>query len=59
LIETNAGIVTGADGERSVETGDIIAYDAREPHGMRAASERLIIAAVIAPRRGSRSGGAT
>jgi quercetin dioxygenase-like cupin family protein len=53
LIVSGAGIVTGADGERSVRSGDIVAYDAREPHGMRAGAEQLIVAAVIAPRPGT------
>ncbi len=48
------GLVEGADGERAVKPGDIIAYDMNEPHGMRAADERLVIAAVIAPRPGTR-----
>lgn len=50
LIVSGAGRVAGADGERSVKAGDIVAYDAREPHGMRAGAEQLVIAAVIAPR---------
>lgn len=50
LIVSGAGIVAGTDGERSVRSGDIVACDAREPHGMRAGAEQLIVAAVIAPR---------
>jgi mannose-6-phosphate isomerase-like protein (cupin superfamily) len=53
MILEGSGIVTGGDGERMVRTGDIVAYDQREPHGMRATSERLVIAAVIAPRPGA------
>ena len=53
-IISGSGIVVGAEGERAVSAGDIVAYDVQEPHGMRAESERLIIAAVIAPRPGSR-----
>ncbi len=47
-----SGIVSGADGEREVRAGDIVAYAPNEQHGMRATSERLILAAVIAPRPG-------
>lgn len=50
MIVSGAGTVAGADGERSVSSGDIVAYDPREPHGMRAGAEQLVIAAVIAPR---------
>jgi len=49
-IISGSGTVTGADGERAVKTADMVAYDAQEPHGMRAGAERLVIAAVIAPR---------
>lgn len=52
MILEGRGVVSGADGERQVKAGDIVAYDPREPHGMRAPSERLVIAAVIAPRPG-------
>ncbi len=53
LIVNGSGIVSGADGERAVRAGDIVAYEAREPHGMRAGDEQLVIAAVIAPRPGT------
>ena len=57
-VISGTGIVIGGDAERAVKAGDVIAYDTGEPHGMRAAAERLVIAAVIAPRPGTRSGGA-
>lgn len=53
-VISGAGIVSGADGERAVKAGDIVAYGEREPHGMRAEAEAVIIAAVIAPRPGTR-----
>lgn len=53
-VISGSGIVTGAEGERPVKAGDVIAYDEREPHGMSADSERLVISAVITPRPGSR-----
>ena len=54
VIVAGTGTVAGAEGDRRVEPGDIVAYDAQEPHGMRAAGEQLLIAAVIAPRPGTR-----
>jgi quercetin dioxygenase-like cupin family protein len=50
LIVSGSGTVAGADGEREVRAGDIVAYDNNERHGMRATGEQLVIAAVIAPR---------
>jgi len=49
-----SGIVTGADGERRVEAGMVVAYEPREPHGMCAGGEELTLLAVIAPRPASR-----
>jgi len=54
IVIAGSGMVSGADGERHVETGDLVAYDEREPHGLRAEAEQLVIAAVIAPRPGTR-----
>jgi quercetin dioxygenase-like cupin family protein len=54
MIVSGNGTVAGAEGERTVRAGEIVAYDAQEPHGMRAGNEQLIIAAVIAPRPGAR-----
>ncbi|MEO5814056.1 MAG: cupin domain-containing protein [Gemmatimonadaceae bacterium] len=53
MIVSGAGSVMGPGGDRSVKSGDIVAYDAQEPHGMRAGLEELIVAAVIAPRPGA------
>jgi quercetin dioxygenase-like cupin family protein len=53
-IVSGSGTVTGAEGERAVKAGDLVAYAAQEPHGMRAAAEQFVIAAVIAPRPGGR-----
>ena len=52
-VIAGTGFVTGVEGERTVQPGDIVAYDAHEPHGMRAEHEQLVIAAVIAPRPGT------
>jgi quercetin dioxygenase-like cupin family protein len=49
-IVSGTGTVSGADGERAVKPGDIVAYAENEPHGMRARDERFVIEAVIAPR---------
>jgi quercetin dioxygenase-like cupin family protein len=61
-VISGQGTVTGAEGDRPVSAGDLVAYDPNEPHGMQAAvaaaevgaGEPLVIAAVIAPRPGSR-----
>ena len=53
-VLSGSGIVSGAEGEQSVKAGDLVAYAPNEPHGMRAPSERLVIAATIAPRPGGR-----
>lgn len=53
-VLSGSGVVVGAEGERTVHAGDIVAYDAQEPHGMRADREQLVIAAVIAPRPAAR-----
>src|SRR5688500_13510298 len=47
-----SGMVTGADGERAAGAGDVIAFETREPHGMRATDQRFILVAAIAPRPG-------
>jgi quercetin dioxygenase-like cupin family protein len=54
VVVSGRGIVTGADGDRRVGAGDLVAYDVQEPHGMRAETEQLVIAAVIAPRPAAR-----
>ncbi len=50
FVLSGSGSVRGAEGERAVKTGDVVAYERQEPHGMRAGAERLVIAAVITPR---------
>ena len=54
LVVSGTGVVSGADGERDVRAGQLVAYDPQEPHGMRAKDEQLVIAAVIAPRPAAR-----
>jgi|SRR5665213_1054626 len=54
MIVSGSGVVIGAEGERTVQAGDIVAYDVQEPHGMLAHEEKLVIVAVIAPRPGTR-----
>ena len=53
VVVEGRGFVSGGEGERPVKAGDIVAYDQREPHGMRATADRLVIAAIIAPRPGT------
>jgi quercetin dioxygenase-like cupin family protein len=54
-IVSGNGIVTGAEGDRAVRAGELVTYDPKEPHGMRATDETLVIAAVIAPRPAAKS----
>ncbi|HYC50710.1 MAG TPA: cupin domain-containing protein [Gemmatimonadaceae bacterium] len=53
-IVSGSGFVTGADGEEAVSAGDLVTYAPKEPHGMRATTTQLVIAAVISPRPGDR-----
>lgn len=48
------GFVTGAEGERVATVGDVIVFEPREPHSMRADDSRFIVLATIAPRPGDR-----
>lgn len=54
IVISGSGVVSGATGNSDVRAGDIIAYAADEPHGMRANDETFVLAAVIAPRPGVR-----
>lgn len=53
-VVSGTGYVTGAEGERAVGAGEIVAIAPREPHGMRAEGQELVLAAFITPRPGSR-----
>ena len=54
FVLSGHGMATGADGEEVVRQGDVVLYAPHEPHGFRALDDRLIVAAVIAPRPGER-----
>lgn len=53
-ILSGTGYVTGAEGERPVGSGEVLAIAPREPHGMRADGNELVLAAFITPRPGNR-----
>jgi quercetin dioxygenase-like cupin family protein len=53
-VLSGSGLVSGAQGERAVEAGTIVAYEPDEPHGMRATSRELVLLATITPRPASR-----
>ena len=53
-VVSGTGFVTGAEGERPVSAGAIVALAPREPHAMRADDRELVLAAFITPRPGSR-----
>jgi quercetin dioxygenase-like cupin family protein len=49
-VLSGCGLVSGADGDRAVHPGTVIAYEPKETHGMRAISEEMVLLAIIAPR---------
>jgi quercetin dioxygenase-like cupin family protein len=53
-IVSGSGRVSGASGQRAVQAGDLVAYDAGELHGMQAGPETLVLVALITPRPGAR-----
>ncbi len=53
-VVAGTGFVTGEEGEYAVKPGAIVAFAPSEPHGMRAGTEQLVIAALITPRPGAR-----
>ena len=55
-VLSGRGLVSGGEGEREVGPGELVAYDPRAPHGMRATDGQLLLMAIIAPRPGDRSG---
>lgn len=48
------GLASGAEGERPVAQGDVVAYEPNELHGMRAVDEEFVLLATITPRPGAR-----
>lgn len=53
-VISGRGLVSGADGEREVGPGSVVSYEPGEPHGMRAAGEIFVLAALITPRPAAR-----
>jgi quercetin dioxygenase-like cupin family protein len=53
-VAEGTGYVSDSVAEHPVSPGAILAFAPGEPHGMRADAERLVIAALITPRPGSR-----
>ena len=49
------GIVSGDDGEKEVQAGEVIVYEPNELHGMRACDESFVLLATITPRPGVRA----
>jgi quercetin dioxygenase-like cupin family protein len=52
-VVAGEGVFTGADGERALGPGTVVAYEPSEPHGWRATGGELVVMAVIAPRPGA------
>lgn len=55
FVLEGSGFVSGSGDERAAKAGDIVTYAPREVHGFRAGDERLVVAAVIAPRPGAQT----
>ena len=53
-VVAGAGTVSGAEGEREVRAGQVVAYEPNEPHSMRATDQELVLLAAITPRPGGR-----
>ncbi|HEY5218763.1 MAG TPA: AraC family ligand binding domain-containing protein [Gemmatimonadaceae bacterium] len=51
-VVEGSGLVSGAEGERSVRAGDVVTYARSELHGMRALSHLFVVVAIIAPSPG-------
>lgn len=52
-VLSGTGIVVSGDDSRSVGPGSVVAYAPREPHGMKAGTERFcLMATIIRPREG-------
>ena len=58
-VMAGRGTVSGADGEREVEAGELVVYEPNEMHGMRASDDTFVLLAVITPRPGERAAGAS
>ena len=54
-VLSGQGLLSGRDGERLCKSGDVIAYDPGEAHGMRATDSELHLLAAITPRPGART----
>jgi quercetin dioxygenase-like cupin family protein len=57
-VVEGAGVISGEDGgtpvDRRCATGDVVAFEPNELHGMRAEGESMMLLATITPRPGSR-----
>ena len=49
------GIVSGGDSRRVVSTGEVVAYEPNELHGMSAVDAEFVLLATITPRPSARS----
>ena len=56
VVLSGSGFVSGGGEERAAFSGNIITYAPNELHGFRAGDEQFIVAAVIAPRPGTKTG---
>lgn len=53
-VLAGSGLVTGAEGERRCQAGELVVFAPHEVHGMRADQEELLLLAAITPQPGTR-----
>jgi quercetin dioxygenase-like cupin family protein len=51
-VMSGRGIVSGDDGEKEVQAGEVIVYQPNELHGMRSGDESFVLLATITPGPG-------
>jgi quercetin dioxygenase-like cupin family protein len=57
-VMAGRGTVSGSEGEKEVDVGEVVVYEPNEVHGMRAKDDTFVLLATITPRPGERAAGA-
>jgi quercetin dioxygenase-like cupin family protein len=57
-VMAGRGTVSGSEGEKEVDVGEVVVYEPNELHGMRAKDDTFVLLATITPRPGERAAGA-
>ena len=53
-VLAGSGVISGENAQEAVTVGDVVTFAPREPHGMTAPVEEMIVLATITPRPGER-----